>query len=125
MSLRLQCQLVLDALTMALNRRIPSSGLIHHSDRGSQYASTDFQKVLKEHGIMCSMSGVGNCFDNAVAESFFATLKRERIHRGYYQTRVEAQADIFQYIEVFYNRQRRHSTIGQISPELFELTTKK
>lgn len=87
--------------------RLPAPGLLHHSDRGSQYASLDFQQCLRKHGIACSMSGTGNCYDNAVAESFFATLKRERVHRRVYHTRADAMADLFQYIEVFYNRQRR------------------
>ena len=105
---------------MALGQRTPSSGLIHHSDRGSQYASQDFQNLLRSQGITCSMSGTGNCYDNAVAESFFSTLKRERVHRGHYQTRAQATADIFQYIEVFYNRQRRHSWVHLMTPEQFE-----
>ena len=117
---RLQRDVVLEALTMAVGQRRPSSGLIHHSDRGSQYASIDFQETLKEHGIICSMSGTGNCYDNAVAESFFATLKRERVHRCHYRTRAQAKTDIFQYIEVFYNRQRRHTTLGYQSPDHFE-----
>ncbi len=119
-SARLQRDLVLEALNMALGQRTTSSGLIHHSDRGSQYASQDFQNLLRSQGITCSMSGAGNCYDNAVAESFFATLKRERAHRGHYQTRAQATADIFQYIEVFYNRQRRHSWVHLMTPEQFE-----
>jgi transposase InsO family protein len=118
--MRLQGDLVLEALKMALGQRTHAAGLIHHSDRGSQYASADFQQLLKNHGITCSMSGAGNCYDNAVAESFFATLKRERVHRCQYQTRTEAKADLFQYIEVFYNRQRRHSWVRQRSPAQFE-----
>ncbi len=117
---RLQRDLVLEALTMALGRCLPTHGLIHHSDRGSQYASHEFQALLKDHGIACSMSGVGNCYDNAVAESFFGLLKRERVQRTQYRTRAEAQTDIFQYIEVFYNRQRKHSVLGHRSPEQFE-----
>jgi putative transposase len=120
MSARLQRDLVLEALKMAIGQRPPLPGLIHHSDRGSQYASHDFQKLLRDQGIACSMSGAGNCYDNAVAESFFALLKRERVHRWYYRTRAEATADIFQYIEIFYNRQRRHSYASQMSPEQFE-----
>ncbi len=119
-SARLQRDLVLEALKMALGRRTTVPGLIHHSDRGSQYASRDFQRVLKDQGITCSMSGKGNCYDNAVAESFFALLKRERVHRCHYRTRAEAKTDIFQYIEDFYNRQRRHSYASQMSPEQFE-----
>jgi putative transposase len=119
-SARLQRDLVLEALKMAIGRRLPSSSLIHHSDRGSQYASLDFQKALSARGILCSMSGRGNCYDNAVAESFFATLKRERVHRRVYRTRSEARMDLFQYLEVFYNRQRRHGAAGQRSPDSFE-----
>jgi len=119
-SVRLQRALVLEALNMALGRRTPTPGLIHHSDRGSQYASHAFQKLLKDRGIVCRMSGTGNCYDNAVAESFFATLKRERAHRRNYRTREEATADIFQYIGVFYNRQRRHSWVRHRSPAQFE-----
>ncbi len=106
---------------MALGRRTPCPDLIHHSDRGSQYASADFQKTLNDEGIECSMSGTGNCYDNAVAESFFALLKRERVHRRHYRTRAEATADIFQYIEIFYNRQRGHSFASHRSPEQFEI----
>jgi transposase InsO family protein len=106
---------------MALGQRTSSSGLIHHSDRGSQYASHEFQQLLKAKGIACSMSGTGNCYDNAVAESFFASLKRECLHRQCYQTRSAATADVFRYIEIFYNRQRRHSYVGHRSPEQFEI----
>ena len=105
---------------MALGRRTPTPGLIHHSDQGSQYASHDFQQALLKHGGVCSMSGTGNCYDNAVAESFFATLKRERVHRQNYRTRVEATADIFYYIEIFNNGWRRHSLVGYLSPRQFE-----
>ncbi len=122
-SARLQRDVVLDAIRTAIGRRTPVSDLIHHSDRGSQYASIDFQEVLKEHGIICSMSDTGNCYDNAVAESFFATLKRERVHRLNYRTRAEATTDIFKYIEIFYNRHRRHSTIGHLSPHDYEIAT--
>ena len=117
---RLQCDLVLKALKMGLGRRAPTPGLIHHSDRGSQYASTDFQKLLKGQGITCNLSRAGNCYDNAVMGSFFATLKRERVHRRDYRTRAQATADMFQYIEIFYNRQRRHSALGHRNPEQFE-----
>jgi len=115
-STRLQRDLVLEALKMAVGRRTLGSGLMHHSDRGSQYASQDFQSLLKEVGIACSMSGTGHCYDNAVAESFFATLKRERVYRVQYRTRADATDDLFQFIEVFYNRQRRHSSVGFRSP---------
>jgi len=125
MDSRLKRDLVLEALKIALGRRTPAPGLIHHSDRGSQYASHDFQKLLRDQGIECSMSGAGNCYDNAVVESFFALFKRERLHRRHYQSRAEARADIFQYIEIFYNRQRRHSSVGHISPEEFETAERK
>jgi len=115
-SVRLHQELVLEALKMALGRRTPAPDLIHHADRGSQYASLDFQQALTDHGLLCSMSGTGNCLDNAVAESFFATLKRERVHRHVYRTRAEATTDLFHYIEVFYNRQRRHGTLGLHQP---------
>ena len=114
-------QLVMDALTMALWRRGKPGALIHHSDRGSQYTSEDFQRLLAHHGIECSMSRKGDCWDNAAMESFFATLKKERVYpRGRYRSRDEARADLFQYIESFYNGQRRHSTLGQLSPAEFE-----
>ena len=114
-------QLVMDALTMALWRRGKPSELLHHSDLGSQYTSEDFQRLLAHHGIACSMSRKGDCWDNAAVESFFASLKKERIYtRPRYHTRDEARADIFDYIEPFYNSQRRHSTLGQISPVEFE-----
>ena len=115
--------LVLNALHMALDQREPGSGLIHHSDRGAQYLSDDFQSLLKRQGITCSLSGKGSCYDNAVVESFFATLKRERIKRHKYRTRDEARADIFDYIERFYNRQRRHGYVGNISPVEYENRT--
>lgn len=118
-------QLVCDALTMALWRRGVPRGLLFHSDRGSQYCSHDFQKMLKNNGIMCSMSRKGNCWDNSVAESFFHTLKTELIYSERYLTRESAKHSIFQYIEVYYNRIRRHSTIGSIPPEMFENLGKK
>ncbi len=113
-------QLVIDALTMAINNGNLKPGLIHHSDRGVQFACNDFQSLLKARGIECSMSRKGDCWDNAVAESFFHTLKVEQTHDRNYRTRQEAQADIFEYIEVFYNRQRRHSYLGYLSPVEFE-----
>jgi tetratricopeptide (TPR) repeat protein len=97
--------------------------LIHHSDRGAQYLSDDFQALLKKHGISCSRSGAGSCYDNAAVESFFASLKRERVKRRKYRTRDQARADVFDYIERFYNRQRRHSYVGNISPVEFEERT--
>lgn len=108
---------------MALDQRQPKGDLIHHSDRGSQYTSDDFRDELEAHGIECSMSGRGNCYDNAVVESFFGLLKRERVNRVRYRTREEARADIFEYIECFYNRKRRHGYLGNISPVAFEERT--
>ena len=113
-------RIVIDALRMAINARQPGGELIHHSDRGSQYTSDDFRNELAKHGIEASMSGTGNCYDNAVAESFFGLLKRERVNRVRYRTREEASADVFEYIEVFYNRKRRHGFLGNISPTEFE-----
>ncbi len=120
MSHRITRDLVLKALLMALWRRRPSGDLLHHSDRGSQYASGDFQALLDEHGIVCSMSGTGNCYDNAAMESFFGLLKRERVNRQRYRSRQEARSDIFDYIERFYNRQRRHGSAGRMSPLDYE-----
>jgi putative transposase len=110
--------LVIDAMAMALDQR--DKPQLHHSDRGSEYTSDDFRDLLKKHGIECSMSGRGNCYDNAPVESFFSSLKRERVRRQTYKTRDEAKADVFDYIECFYNRKRRHSTLGYISPVEFE-----
>ncbi len=109
-------RIVINALQMAIDARQPTSNLIHHSDRGGQYASDDFRNELAKHNIECSMSSTGNCYDNAVAESFFGLLKRERVNRTKYRTRDEARADIFDYIKVFYNRKRRHGYLGNISP---------
>ena len=116
---RLTADLALDALTMAWFRRRPAPGLIHHSDRGVQYASQAFRQRLREYGMRCSMSRKGNCWDNAATESFFNSLKNERVHGSRYRTHAEAKGDVFEYIEMFYNRVRRHSTLGQISPERF------
>ena len=113
--------LAIDALNMALDARLPEGPLIHHSDRGVQYTSDDFRDALKKHGIQCSMSGRGNCYDNAAVESFFGLLKRERVNHRQYRTREEARADIFEYIECFYNRKRLHSYLGYISPADYEL----
>jgi len=113
-------QLAIDALNMAIRNGCLESGLIHHSDRGVQYASNEFQALLKTHAIQCSMSRKGDCWDNAVAESFFHTLKVELIQGNFYDTRQQAKADIFDYIEIFYNRQRRHSYLGYLSPVDFE-----
>lgn len=120
MQARLHKQLVLDALVMALGRRRPAPGLLHHSDRGSQYASTDFQEALGAAGILCSMSRRGNCFDNAVVESFFGTLKVEMVYRCRFATRQQARQEVFEYIELWYNRVRRHSALGYVSPAEFE-----
>jgi putative transposase len=112
--------LAVDALEMALAGRRPGPGLVVHSDQGVQYASDAYQKVLGEHGLICSMSRRGNCYDNAVAESYFKSMKTEWSYHEHYQTREEARAGAFEYIEVFYNRQRRHSSLGYLSPEAFE-----
>ncbi len=120
MSERMTAQLANDALMMAIWKRKPPKGLMAHSDRGSQYASDLYQKTLKDHGFICSMSRKGNCWDNAPSESFFHTLKTELTHHRRYQSRQEAKQDIFEYIEVFYNRQRRHSTIGYQTPLGYE-----
>ena len=105
---------------MALKQRRPMQGLVHHTDRGSQYASMDYQIELERAGAVCSMSRKGNCYDNAVAESFFATLKTELVRWRRWPTREEAQTELFEYIEGFYNRTRRHSSIGNISPINYE-----
>ena len=120
MAEHMETGLVADALRMAVARRSPGAGLLHHSDRGVQYASDDYQQLLAGHGIICSMSGRGDCWDNAVMESFWATLKTELVQHERYATREQARASIFEYIEVFYNRQRLHSSLGYVSPETFE-----
>jgi transposase InsO family protein len=120
MSERIDSRLVVDALEMAIARRLPGVGLMAHSDRGSQYASEHDQRLLAGHGITCSMSRRANCWDNAPVESFFASLKKELIHGEDYATRDEARASIFEYIEVFYNRVRRHSALGYRSPDEYE-----
>ena len=121
MSENIDRHLVLNALDMALKGRRPGRGLLHHSDRGSQYASIDYQQALAARGIQCSMSRKGNCWDNAVAESFFSSLKMELVHDADFATHEQARTALFEYIEVFYNRQRRHSTLGYVSPVDFEL----
>ncbi len=126
MGSRITAELTLEALQQAISRRnvtpklgsVPS--VMHHSDRGSQYAATEYQKLLTETEMVCSMSRKGNCWDNAPMESFFATLKTELVYREQFKTRQEAKTKIFEYIEVFYNRQRRHSTLGNVSPVDFE-----
>jgi Transposase and inactivated derivatives len=116
---RMTANIVTDALTMAWFRRKPKPGVLHHSDRGSQYASRAFQDKLAAYGMTCSMSRKGNCWDNAPTESWFNSFKNERAHGTRYATRAEAMADAFEYIEVFYNRKRRHSTLGYKSPTQF------
>jgi putative transposase len=116
----LRTSLTSQALMMALQARRPQPGLLHHSDRGVQYASEEYQRLLKTHGMVCSMSRTGDCYDNAAAESFFATLKRELINGKRYATLEEAKRDLFEWIEVFYNRQRLHSALEYVSPEAFE-----
>jgi len=121
----MRTDLVLEALFDALGSRAPRSGLMHHSDRGTQYASGDYQAALEAHGIECSMSRTGDCWDNAVVESFFGTLKTELDATDQWGTRAEARYDVFEYIEVFYNRQRRHSYLGYVSPARFEAEAMK
>ena len=120
MQARLDRSLVVEALEAALGYRRPEAGLLHHSDRGSQYASGDFQAKLEASGILCSMSRRGNCWDNAPVESFFGTLKQELVNRCHFATRDVARQEVFEYIEVWYNRQRRHSSLGYVSPAEFE-----
>ncbi len=118
---RMTKDLVLNALKMALRRRQPRPGLIHHSDQGSQYACDEYQRLLADHGIICSMSRKGNCWDNAPMESFFHTLKTEHVYWENFVTRGQAKQSLFEWIEVFYNRQRLHSTLDYVSPETYEL----
>ncbi len=120
MGTRIDQHLPLSALRMALNSRAVKPGLVHHSDQGSQYAAKAYRKVLAAHNIESSMSRKGDCWDNAVVESFFATLKVELIHDSVFATRDQARREIFDYIEVFYNRQRRHSYLGYLSPVNYE-----
>ncbi|TKJ09263.1 IS3 family transposase, partial [Halomonas sp. 15WGF] len=120
MSERMTADLVCDALQMALWRRKMPKGVIVHSDRGSQYCSTRYQSLLTRHELTCSMSAKGNCYDNACAESFFHSLKVEAIHGEQFTTRNDMRRQVFEYVELDYNKQRRHSAIGMISPEAFE-----
>jgi putative transposase len=120
LSSRLAQQLVLNAFQMAVGRRRPEPGSVHHSDRGVQYACGAFQRALKRHGMVPSMSRKGDPYDNAVAESFFRTLKVELVYRRRFRTRAEAKAAIVSYIELFYNSRRRHSSLGYLSPNDFE-----
>lgn len=120
MSKTINTDLAIAALKMAICNRKPSKGLMHHSDRGVQYASHAYQEVLKKHYMVCSMSRKGNCWDNAVMESFFSTLKTECIDGKIYLSRAQAKREIFEFIEIDYNRNRRHSSIGSMTPEYFE-----
>jgi transposase InsO family protein len=120
MSKTITTDLAINALKMAIHRRRPPKGLMHHSDRGVQYASHAYQNVLKDHQIVCSMSRKGNCWDNAPAESFFSTLKTEGIDDKIYLSRAQAKREIFEFIEIDYNRKRRHSSIGSMTPDNFE-----
>jgi putative transposase len=119
----MRSELVVDALEMAVARRRPAPGLIHHSDQGSQYVSLAFGQAARDAGIARSMGSVGDCYDNAVAESFFATLKKELVHRRSWPTRRELTSELFEYIEAFYNRTRRHSTLAMLSPADYENRT--
>jgi putative transposase len=119
----MRAELVVDALQMAISRRRPAPGLIHHSDQGSQYVSLAFGQAARDAGIARSMGSKGDCYDNAVAESFFATLKKELVHRHSWPTRRELTSEVFEYIEAFYNRTRRHSTLGYLSPADYENRT--
>jgi putative transposase len=116
----MQTELVENALRMALKRRHPETGVLHHSDRGSQYACGEYRRLLVANGLECSMSRTGNCYDNAVMESFWGKLKTECAYHEQYGSREEARSSIFEYIEIFYNRIRRHSSLGYVSPEAFE-----
>lgn len=116
----LRTELCADALDMALKRRRPGPGLVHHSDRGVQYACGQYRDLLRSQGIECSMSRTGDCYDNAVVESFFKTLKAELVYHEHYATREQARRSVFEYVEVFYNRKRLHSSLGYVSPEQFE-----
>jgi putative transposase len=120
MAERMTAALTIRALRMAIRQRRPGTGLIHHSDQGSQYTDSTYQALLKDHGIRVSMNGVGTWYDNAPMESFFGTLKSEWVNHRVYQTREEARPDLFYYIEAFYNRRRRHSSLGYLSPEAYE-----
>jgi len=120
MDSRITKSLVVDAFNMAVENRPGARGLVHHSDRGSQYASYEFQNILQSYDMLCSMSRKGNCYDNAVAESFFHSLKTEWVHHCRYRTRQEAKTSIFEYIETFYNPKRRHSQLNYLSPADYE-----
>jgi putative transposase len=123
MTEHMRTELVADALQMAVHRRQPQPGLIHHSDQGSQYVALGFGQQARDAGIAVSMGSRGDAYDNAVAESFFATIKKELVHRQPWPNRRDLSSAVFEYIEAFYNRQRRHSTLGYLSPEEYENTT--
>ena len=120
MSEHIDSDLVTSALQMAISQRKPQTGLLHHSDLGSQYASDDFQDLLEDNGIVCSMSRKGDCWDNACMESFFGSLKTEWVRDKKYSSFEEAKKDIFKYVEIFYNRRRRHASLGYLSPAAYE-----
>jgi transposase InsO family protein len=120
MNERITAALVCDALQMALWRRNRPEGVIVHTDRGSQYCSEAYQRMLRQHGLLCSMSGTGNCYDNACVESFFHSMKIETIHGDRYLSRHDVRQEVFEYIETFYNTTRQHSTLGYVSPAAFE-----
>jgi putative transposase len=120
MAERMTSTLTISALKMAIHQRQPGDGLIHHSDQGSQYTDSTYQALLKDHGIHVSMNGIGTWYDNAPMESFFGTLKSELVYHRMYLTRDQARPELFYYIEVFYNRRRRHSSLGYLSPETYE-----
>jgi putative transposase len=124
MSSHVDAALVQEALRMALGRRRPSAGLMHHSDRGSQYAGQAYQRLLEAHDLHCSMSRTGDCLDNAVVERFFSSLKRERTAHCHYATRQEARDDVIDYIEMFYNSRRKHLYLGYVSPNEYEALAK-
>ena len=124
MSESMPTELISDALNMAILRRSPEGELLHHSDRGCQYTSEDYRRLLENNGITASMSGKGDCYDNAMMESFWATLKTELVHHQHYATHAQARASIFEYVEVFYNRKRLHSALGYQSPDTFEASQK-
>jgi transposase InsO family protein len=120
MSENIDSKLVQSAMNMAILHRDPDKGLIHHSDRGVQYAAQDFQDLLDDNKVVCSMSRKGNCWDNACVESFFGSLKNEWVKGKIYETHEDGEKDIFKYIEVFYNRKRRHASLGYVSPAVYE-----
>lgn len=122
---RITDDLVMSALIQAVKQRRPASGVIFHSDRGSQYDSLEVKRYLKRHGFRQSMSHKGSCYDNAITESFFHSLKTELVHSEKYETRMEAMVSLFEYIEIFYNRKRRHSALGYKTPEEFEILKRK